>query len=150
MAANVRTPDELLREEFNYYIAFEIDLKEKDPKKLETIIKQENNKWSGGSVIFRRYKELFNDMLEVMVNDKGYNPSSGTYSVPGARDEEAKRAKEIKLKKAVELIVSLCKNKGRLYKSDVQNIVSNGKVQWFSVDELEMRFRIFSSRELSI
>ncbi len=124
MAEAKRTPEELQRPEYNYYIAFRIDPKEKDVAKIDQAIKQDKNKWTNGTPQQRRYLELWADIQSVMGND-------------ASRAQELANAKKLKLGEAIKLITSMAANKGRLYKSELQVIVKAEKFSWFMLDELE-------------
>lgn len=133
----LRTKDELLLPDYNYYIFFKISPTEKDVAKIEKTILMERNKWTQGLPIQRRYKELYDDVESVMIKDIGYDASTGSYSKNGARAAELSAAKSLKLKSAVDLVVSMCQNKGRLYKSELLQITSSEKIQWFTIADLE-------------
>ena len=133
----LRTKEELLLTDYNYYIFFKISPTEKDVAKIEKAILMERNKWTQGLPIQRRYKELYADVENVMIKDLSFDSSTGTYSKTGARAAELLAAKNLKLKSAVDLIVSMCQNKGRLYKSELLQITSSEKIQWFTISELE-------------
>lgn len=133
----LRTKEELLLPDYNYYIFFKIDPNEKDVAKIEKSILLERNKWTQGQPIQRRHKELYPDVENVMIKDLGYDPKTSSYSVSGARAAELANAKKIKLGEAVRLITSMAGNKGRLYKSELIQIVSSEKIQWFTIADLE-------------
>ena len=133
----LRTKEELLLPDYNYYIFFKIEPNEKDVAKIEKSILLERNKWTQGQPIQRRYKELYPDVENVMIKDLGYDPKTNSYSVSGARATELANAKKIKLGEAVRLITSMAGNKGRLYKSELIQIVSSEKIQWFTIADLE-------------
>lgn len=133
----LRTKEELLLPDYNYYIFFKIEPNEKDVAKIEKSILLERNKWTQGQPIQRRYKELYPDVENVMIKDLGYDPKTDSYSVSGARAAELANAKKIKLGEAVRLITSMAGNKGRLYKSELIQIVSSEKIQWFTIADLE-------------
>lgn len=133
----LRTREELLLPDYNYYIFFKIEPNEKDVAKIEKSILLERNKWTQGQPIQRRYKELYPDVENVMIKDLGYDPKTNSYSVSGARATELANAKKIKLGEAVRLITSMAGNKGRLYKSELIQIVSSEKIQWFTIADLE-------------
>ncbi len=134
---NLRTNDELLLQDYNYYIFFKIEPNETDVAKIEKTILQERNKWTQGLPIQRRYKELYSDVTNVMINDVGFDPAKNTYSVPGARAKELANAKRLKLGEAVRLLTSMAGNKGRLYKSEVLQILGAEKYPWFALADLE-------------
>ncbi|MBO5110815.1 MAG: hypothetical protein J6D21_08890 [Clostridia bacterium] len=133
----LRTKEELLLPDYNYYIFFKIEPNEKDVAKIEKSILMERNKWTQGQPIQRRYKELYSDVENVMIKDVGYDPRTESYSISGARAAELANAKKLKLGEAVRLITSMAGNKGRLYKSELVQIVSSEKIQWFTVADLE-------------
>lgn len=133
----VRTKEELLLTDYNYYVFFKIEPNEKDVAKIEKTINLERNKWTQGQPIQRRYKELYDDVVSVMIKDVGFNPSTGSYSVTGARAKELENAKKLKLGEALKLVTSLANNKGRIYKSELLQIVSAEKIKWFAVEDLE-------------
>lgn len=133
----LRTKEELLLPDYNYYIFFKIEPNEKDVAKIEKSILLERNKWTQGQPIQRRYKELYPDVENVMIKDLGYDPKTNSYSVSGARATELANAKKLKLDEAVALITSMANNKGRLYKSELIQIAGAEKIQWFTVADLE-------------
>lgn len=133
----LRTREELLLPDYNYYIFFKIEPNEKDVDKIEKSILLERNKWTQGQPIQRRYKELYPDVESVMIKDLGYDPKTNSYSISGARSLELANAKRIKLSEAVRLVTSMANNKGRLYKSELIQIVSAEKIQWFTIADLE-------------
>ena len=133
----LRTREELALADYNYYIFFRIPPTEKDVAKIEMAIKQEKNKWTQGLPHQRRYKELYTDVENVMLKDMSYDPATQSYSKPGARAAELAAAKKLKLKAAEDVIVTICQNKGRLYKSDLQKVANADKIQWFTQAELE-------------
>lgn len=137
----LRTREELLLPEYNYYIYFKIEPGETDVAKIESSIKLERNKWTQGQPIQRRYKELYPDVENVMIKDLGYDPKTNSYSVTGARATELVNAKKIKLGEAVRLITSMANNKGRLYKSELIQIAGAEKIQWFTVADLENKVK---------
>ena len=113
---------------------------------LLSIINQEKNKWTQGLPIQRRYKDLFQDVENVMIKDVGYNPATNSYSVTGARAIELANAKKLKLGEAVRLITSMANNKGRLYKSELKQIVSAEKIEWFTIDDLENEVKLLTKQ----
>lgn len=133
----LRTKEELLLQDYNYYIFFKIEPNEKDVGKIEKTILQEKNKWTAGTAIQRRYKELYNDVVSVMINDMGFDPAKNSYSLPGARAAELANAKKLKLGDAVRLLTSMAANKGRLYKSELLQIIRVEKSPWFTLADLE-------------
>ncbi len=138
MADNkLRTREELLLPEYNYYVFFKIEPTEKDVAKIEKLIQAENNKWTQGLPIQRRYKELLPDVKKVLLEDKAFDPKTGDYTITNARAKELDNAKKLKLGDAAKLIISMANNKGRLYKSELNTIVSSEKIKWFTIADLE-------------
>ena len=142
----LRTAEELVLADYNYYIFFKIEPNEKDVEKIRNTINLERNKWTQGQPIQRRYKELYPDVENVMINDVGYDAAKGTYSVSGARQKELDNAKKLKLNAALRLIVSMAENKGRIYKSELLQMVSAEKIQWFTLADLEAEVKALSSQ----
>ena len=138
----LRTKEELLLPDYNYYIFFKIEPNEKDVAKIEKAIIMERNKWTQGQPIQRRYKELFTDVESVMVKDLGFDPKTGSYTLSGARALELANAKKLKLDDAVKLITSMANNKGRLYKSELIQIVNSEKIKWFTINDLEAEVNV--------
>ncbi len=142
----LRTAEELVLADYNYYIFFKIEPNEKDVEKIRNTINLERNKWTQGQPIQRRYKELYPDVENVMINDVGYDATKGTYSVSGARQKELDNAKKLKLNAALRLIVSMAENKGRIYKSELLQMVGAEKIQWFTLADLEAEVKALSSQ----
>lgn len=135
MAELQRTPDELRNPEYNYFIAFKIDLKENDPTKIDTIIKKALSGTSG-SIIQRRLNELKNDAIQILCNDavfdgENYKPNSG------GRKKESDAAKTFKIKEAVDVIQMLCQTRKTLLKSELLTVCTNANksATYFTEDE---------------
>lgn len=130
-----RTAEELKNIEFNYFVAFKIDVTETDKTKIEQKIKMALSSTSG-SVVGRRLNELKNDIIEIMCNDALFQ--NGAY-VPnkGGRALEAAAAKKFKLNDAVHVIEILCQTRKTLLKSEVLDICSsaNKPVTYFTEQE---------------
>lgn len=155
-----RTPEELGNPEYNYFIAFKIDLKETDKSKIETRIKTALSSTSG-TIVGRRLNELKNDVLEVMCNDSVFNSASGTYAVgKGGRAKEAAAAKTFKLKEATGIVEILCQTRKMLLKSELIDIlnVANKPVTYFTESEFfgaisyleKMGVKIIDNTDVSI
>lgn len=125
MGTMVRTREEMLRPEYNYYIFFGIAPEEQDISKIEKVILWEKNKWIQGSPIQKRYKELYSDVEQVMLKDSE------------ARKAELANAKRMKFGEAVRLITIMATSRGYLYKSEMEQIVRSERIQWFTLQELE-------------
>lgn len=131
----IRTPEELKNPEFNYFIAFKVELHETDKTKIEAKIKTVTSDPKGG-VLSRRLLELKNDAIEIMCNDSIYD--SGSYrQAAGGRKQEAENAKAFKLKEAVGIIEILCQTRKTLLKSEIIDILNtaNKPVVYFSEEE---------------
>ena len=135
--SKVRTAEELKNAEYNYYLAFRIEPTEKNPDHIDEILKKEKNQWVQGKPLYRRYKELEKDIFEVMVNDRGYDPATDSYTRPNARAEEAQRAKSLKLCLAASIVVEICVRRKIIYKSELIQIANSDRVRWFTPQELE-------------
>ncbi|MBQ3063421.1 MAG: zinc ribbon domain-containing protein [Clostridia bacterium] len=142
MAADViRTPEELRNPEFNYFIAFKIDLKESDQAKIEPKIKTAMSA-TGGSIYSRRLLELKKDIEEIMYHDAVYDAASGSYRRnAGGRAKEAADAKAFKLQEATALVEQLSKTRKTLLRSDLKEICNkaNEPVKYFEEAELDAR-----------
>lgn len=130
-----RTPDELKNPDFNYYIAFKIDLNEVDKAKIEPIIKKALSN-TGGSLTIRRLIELKNDIIQILCNDAvfdgtNYQPNSG------GRKKEAEAAKKFKIKEVVDNIQMLCQTRKTLLKSELLTIygTANKSATYFTEEE---------------
>ena len=145
-----RTAEELKNSKFNYYIAFNIDLKESDKTKIEQKIKTELGKTTG-TILQRRLNELKNDIFEVMLNDAvfdgvTYNPGCG------ARQKESDTAREFKLNEAVDFIQMLCKTRKTLFKSDLLDIYKtvNRSAVFFTEDEFFKKIDSLKLKDLGV
>ena len=70
MSQEFRTKAELENREYNYFLHFKISIKEKNVKKIETILQQAKNmlvRALGASDL--RFKELWQDVEQVMLHD---------------------------------------------------------------------------------
>lgn len=88
-----RTPDELKNPDFNYYIAFKIDLNETDKAKIEPIIKKALSN-TGGSLTIRRLIELKNDIIQIMCNDAVFDGTKLSTEFGGTK-ERSRSSEEI-------------------------------------------------------
>ena len=142
MAADgIRTPEELRNPEFNYFIAFKIDLQENDQAKIEPKIKMAMSS-TGGSIYSRRLLELKKDIEEIMYHDAVYDAASGSYRRgAGGRAKEAADAKAFKLQEATALVEQLSKTRKTLLRSDLKEICSkaNEPVKYFEEAELDAK-----------
>ena len=147
-----RTPEELNNFEFNYFIAFKIDLDETDKTKIETQIKMITGN-PKGEVFIRRLIELKTDALEIMCNDAVYDASSASY-IPGkgGRAIEAKAAKQFKLDDTVKFIEGVCKTRKLLFKSEIVALCNkaNESASYFKYEELEGRIAYLTSPEIGV
>ena len=132
----IRTKEELLLPEYNYYIFFKIDPEEKDIEKIKLIINKEKNKWTQGLPIQRRYRELYADVENVMIKDIGFSYISNGYTIANARALELENAKRFKIGRALKLIRIMSK-RGLLLKSELLKIVNSESFKWFTVSDLE-------------
>ena len=130
-----RTKEELNNIEYNYFIIFRIDIKETNPTKIETAIKDALCS-SSGSVFSRRLFELKNDIFEIMCNDAVFE--NGSY-IPnkGGRKTEAQKAIFFKKKEIEKIIGLLCRNRKTLLKSDILDIcnTANKPVTFFTEED---------------
>lgn len=134
----VRTPEELNNPEYNYFIAFKIELTETNSGKIDAKIKTVTGS-PKGDVYTRRLIELKNDAIEIMCNDAVYDEATDKYVAGrGGRAKEAAQAKKFKLDEAVSLIGILCKSRKTLLKSEIIDIcgTANKPVTYFTEDEL--------------
>ena len=136
----LRTREELLLPEFNYYIFFKIDPDEKNIENIEKYLLSERYKWTQGQPIQRRYKELWSDVENVMLNNIGYDCVANGYTISNARELELENAKKIKIGRAIKLIRIMSK-RGVLFKSELVKIVSSERIQWFTVLDLEREIK---------
>ena len=120
---------------YNYYLAFSINPKEKDPKKIEEALKKQKNNWAQGNAEMRRYNELYQDIVNVMVNDLSYDASAQSYTVSGARAKELAAAKKYKIETAAKAIA--LSSGGLVYKSTYKAYKKKEKYEWYTEDELE-------------
>ena len=139
MASNsVRTDEELNNPQFNYFIAFKLDINETNPEVIEQAVKKRLN-FPGGDVRTRRLIELKNDIIEIMCNDAVFD---GTEYVPhaGGRKQEADRALELKLNEAVTLVQNICAMSGRkdLELGELEKIRA-GAMGYFTLTEFKNR-----------
>ncbi len=135
--SHIRTAEELKKSDFNYFIAFKIELNETDKTKIETKIKTVTSDPKGG-VLSRRLLELKTDAMETMCNDSIYDPVTDKYKqAAGGRKKEAENAKAFKLKEAVGIIEILCQTRKTLLKSEIIDIcnTSNKPVVYFTEQE---------------
>lgn len=111
MAANAeRTQLELTKPEYNYFILLNIPPYENDSKVIEAAFQKKSNKWANSkSALERRYAELQVNIKSVMVNDAG------------ARTEEAKRACEFLLTKALDIVKTYAIT-GKIYDSKLKEL----------------------------
>lgn len=137
MGDKVRSKEELNNELYNYYICFGIDPALKKPDEIEAILKQKRNMWTQGTVIQRRYMELWDDMNEVMVNDAIYNPQTGSYQKnSGGRKIELENAKKIKLDVIISSFMNKAKSTKRILQSDIDSVYRVNK-QFVDKKEIE-------------
>lgn len=137
-ANSQRTSAELNNPEYNYFIAFKIELNEVNKGKIEANIKTVTGS-PKGDLLTRRLIELKNDAIEIMCNDAVYDDKVKQY-VPnrGGRAKEAARAKKYKLDEAVSLIGLLCQTRKTLLKSEIIDIcrTANKTITYFTEEEL--------------
>lgn len=151
MAVNTRRTEEELKDpQFNYFIAFDFEITETNPKTIEQNVKVKLSTTAGSNLRLRRLLELKDDIIEIMCNDAKFN---GAVYEPkkGARKEEAARAVEFKLAEAVEIIQDMCAKSGRkfiLY-SDLENIRTKAK-RYFTVDELKKKIDYLQQQGIKI
>nr|MBQ8890953.1 zinc ribbon domain-containing protein [Clostridia bacterium] len=135
--AVVRTPDELKNPDFNYYLAFQIDPKERDSKKIDEKLRTRLGN-AGGSLMTRRYNELRTDIIEIMVNDSIYDAQKDSYiQGKGGRAKELAAAKKFKLDEARELAEDRCKKNKVVLRSQLDDIYNaiNRQSVYFTKDE---------------
>ena len=138
----LRTREELTLPDYNYYIFFKIEPNETDVAKIEKSISWERNKWTQGQPVQRRYKELYPDVINVMINNIGFDCATNGYTIDNARELELENAKKIKLGRALKLIRIMSK-RGVLFKSELLKMVSSERIQWFTVFDLEREIEPF-------
>ena len=138
MANNVRTPEELSKPEYNYFIALKLGGKEKNVTTIEKAISKTCGSTSG-DLISRRLIALRNDITEIMVNDSTYDAATDSYRPnSGGRQKEADAAKKIKLAELMSLIQNMCMSNGRIFKSTLNELCvsANKTAEYFTLDEL--------------
>ncbi len=118
-----RTDEELKSSNYNYYLAYNIKPDEKDDaKKIETVMNQRKNTFAQSTKsIDSRLKELFDDAKEIMKDNAG-------------RKKEFDAAKKFKLDEAIKTMTSFANMRGKIYQSDIDNIV---KQKWVTLEELK-------------
>lgn len=132
----VRTEKEINNpREFNYYLAFKIDPAEKDVHKIEEHLKKFKMSLAQGSPLQRRYIALWQDIMNVMVNDMGYDSKSDSYCVPGARARELAAARKYRLDTAARALKLAYGDK--LLRSAFRGLTPCDKFVWYSRTELE-------------
>lgn len=153
MATNPRrTAEELKDPQYNYYIAFGLEIDETNPKQLEQTIKTVLGNPSGTNIRLRRLLEIKDDILKTMVEDAKYDEKTGQYTPKtGARKEEKERAIEFKLEEAVEVIQDMCSKSGRdfILLSDLDNIRAKSK-RYFTIDELKKRIAYLQNQGIKL
>ena len=130
-----RTTKEIKNSDYNYFIAFKIDVKETNSTKISDAIKTLLSSTSG-SVIGRRLNELKNDAIEIMCNDAIFE--NGNYIANrGGRKKEAEAAVAFKKKEARGIIETLCRTRKTLLKSDILDICdkANKPVGFFTEED---------------
>ena len=139
-----RTEEEKKSATFNYYLVLRISPAEKDPKAIDRAVKTMANSWTKSTAYDRRFADLRGDILKVMVEDLGFDPATGDYTKKGARAEELKAAKAMKLKAASDVVVEMCRISGKLYKSSLVKIYENDRknngafdYEWYTAQDLE-------------
>ena len=128
LVSKVRTELELKNPDLNYFIAFKIDLKEKDVDKIREAVKRKRNTFAASqTVINSRLNDLTVDIDEVLFNDAIFDATSGTYNRnAGGRKLEAERAKAFKIEHAVETANVLC-GRGYITEAEVQQIAQKNE-----------------------
>lgn len=121
--------------QFNYYIAFKIDPAEKDAGKIEEAIRKQKSSWTQGAPLQRRYVALFQDIVNVMANDMGYDSESDSYCIPGARARELAAARKYRLDTAARALKLAYGDK--LLRSALRGLTPLDKFVWYSRTELE-------------
>ena len=132
-----RTIEELKKSEFNYFIAFKVELNETDSSKIETKIKTITSDPKGG-IYSRRLLELKNDALEIMCKDSIYDENQNKYiQNAGGRKKEAEIAKKFKLDEAIGITEILCQTRKELMKSELIDIcnTTNKPIVYFTEKE---------------
>ena len=132
----VRTEKEINNpREFNYYLAFKIDPAEKDAYKIEEQLKKFKMSLAQGAPLQRRYIALWQDIMNVMVNDIGYDSESDSYCIPGARARELAAARKYRLDSVARALKLAYGDK--LLRSAFRGLTPCDKFVWFSSAELE-------------
>jgi hypothetical protein len=132
----VRTEKEINNpREFNYYLAFKIDPAEKDVHKIEEQLKKFKMSLAQGAPLQRRYIALWQDIMNVMVNDIGYDSESDSYCIPGARARELAAARKYRLDSTARALKLAYGDK--LLRSAFRGLTPCDKFVWYSRTELE-------------
>ena len=132
----VRTEKEINNpREFNYYLAFKIDPAEKDAYKIEEQLKKFKMSLAQGAPLQRRYIALWQDIMNVMVNDIGYDSESDSYCIPGARARELAAARKYRLDSTARALKLAYGDK--LLRSAFRGLTPCDKFVWYSRTELE-------------
>ena len=132
----VRTEKEINNpREFNYYLAFKIDPAEKDAYKIEEQLKKFKMSLAQGAPLQRRYIALWQDIMNVMVNDMGYDSESDSYCIPGARARELAAARKYRLDSTARALKLAYGDK--LLRSAFRGLTPCDKFVWYSRTELE-------------
>ncbi len=121
--------------EFNYYLAFKIDPAEKDVHKIEEQLKKFKMSLAQGAPLQRRYIALWQDIMNVMVNDIGYDSESDSYCIPGARARELAAARKYRLDSTARALKLAYGDK--LLRSAFRGLTPCDKFVWYSRTELE-------------
>lgn len=133
----IRTAQELAASSYNYYLFFKINPAEQDVGKIEEALLREKRRWTMGTPIQRRFVELYDDVVNVMINDTGFDTSKNAYALPGARAKEAAAAKTLKLRDAVDTLGCIARCNRTLYRFQVDAVLSRNKeIEWFTETEL--------------
>ena len=124
----VRSAFELNDPKFNYFIAFNIDVKETDSKKIKQKIVSMFRK-TGVSAYERRLFELKDDIMRIMCGDPA--------PVFVAREREAEAAKSFKIGEVTRVIEMLCRTRKTLFKSELDAIYNsaNKYAEFFTLEE---------------
>ena len=148
MADSRRTPDELKNIEFNYFVAFRVDLNLTDPTKIQDKIKTVYSS-PAGDLKSRRLLELKDDVNEIMVNDSIFDAATGTYKKgAGGRKKELDAAKKMKLDGAVDFLQDLCQTRDTILMSEIDDLAkrdnpntTNEAAKFYSKDDLVKAFQ---------
>ena len=120
-----RTPEELKNPELNYYLAYNIPPTEKDVNKIETTMATKKNDFVRGSkTIHIRLKELYEEAVQIMKDST-------------SREKEFQAAKKFKLDEALKVIANFVNTRGKIYESDLKNIVDRDKSGWITLEEIK-------------